>query len=80
MFFEYEGITTQPAFLRIINDYQAEIILTEGKYHQIKRMFGRFRNPVIELKRMAVGPLELDPNLPESSFRPLTQAELQLLR
>ncbi|MBA6364852.1 hypothetical protein H4J42_13975, partial [Colwellia sp. BRX8-8] len=37
------------------NQYIAEVKLIEGRYHQIKRMFGRFRNPVIGLHRQAIG-------------------------
>ncbi len=47
MYFAYENITTKPVILNILSQQQAEVILTEGRYHQIKRMFGRFNNPVI---------------------------------
>lgn len=55
MHFPYEGITTRPARLEILSDCVARVTLTEGRYHQIKRMFGRFRNPVLALHRMSVG-------------------------
>ena len=42
MYFEYEDITTLPAKLEIVNEYTALVTLMEGRYHQIKRMFGRF--------------------------------------
>jgi 16S rRNA pseudouridine516 synthase len=60
MYFEYEDITTLPAKLEILSPYQAKVVLTEGKYHQIKRMFGRFRNPVVALHRYAIGDYVLD--------------------
>lgn len=63
MYFEYENITTRPAVLRILTDYSAEVILTEGKYHQIKRMFGRFRNQVISLHRSHIGSIFLNESL-----------------
>ena len=63
MYFEYEDIITQPATLIVLSDYEAEVILTEGKYHQIKRMFGRFRNQVIRLHRSQIGSIFLDENL-----------------
>jgi len=63
MYFEYENITTRPAVLRILTDYSAEVILTEGKYHQIKRMFGRFRNQVISLHRSQIGAIFLNESL-----------------
>lgn len=42
MYFEYENQTTAPAALRILFTHTAQVVLTEGKYHPIKRMFGRF--------------------------------------
>ena len=77
MYFAFEGITTRPATLKIISDYVAEVGLTEGRYHQIKRMFGRFRNPVRTLHRTAIGNLVLDPALDPGQSRDLTQAELE---
>ncbi|MCG9695838.1 16S rRNA pseudouridine(516) synthase [Shewanella sp. Isolate11] len=59
-YFEYEDITTLPAKLEIIDSHHARVTLQEGRYHQIKRMFGRFRNPVIALHRQSVGNLSLD--------------------
>ncbi|WP_108651159.1 pseudouridine synthase [Dongshaea marina] len=78
-YFPYEGITTLPARLEILSDHCAEVILCEGKYHQIKRMFGRFRNPVLKLHRTAIGQLELDPELKPGESRDLTCHELALL-
>lgn len=69
MYFPFEDITTQPAQLEILGTHQARVVLTEGKYHQIKRMFGRFRNPVLALHRCAVGPWQLDDQLPEGQWR-----------
>mgnify|MGYP000288197430 FL=1 len=63
MYFAFENITTKPVVLTIISQYQAEVILTEGRYHQIKRMFGRFNNPVIALHRTSIGSYVLDKNL-----------------
>jgi 16S rRNA pseudouridine516 synthase len=79
MHFNYEGITTRPARLDIINEYSAELTLVEGRYHQVKRMFGRFQNPVLELHRVAVGNLQLDPDLEPGSARELTAAELNAI-
>jgi len=50
--------------------------LREGKYHQIKRMFGRFRNPVVALHRESVGDIVLDHTLLAGEFRALTKAEV----
>ncbi len=59
IYFAYENITTQPADLEILSAYNAKLTLTEGKYHQVKRMFGFFRNEVLALHRESVGPLTL---------------------
>ncbi|MGZ9897485.1 16S rRNA pseudouridine(516) synthase [Shewanella gaetbuli] len=80
MWFEYEGITTQPATLIPITRYQAIVELKEGKYHQIKRMFGRFRNPVIGLHRQSIGKIILDKNLPAGEFRALTADEVNWVK
>lgn len=71
MYFEFEGITTRPARLCILGDYEAEVSLTEGRYHQIKRMFGRFNNKVLGLHRLAVGSLMLDPDMLPGDYREL---------
>lgn len=76
MYFEFEDITTQPAKLKIIDDYRADVWLTEGKYHQIKRMFGRFQNPVTALHRLSVGEITLDESLGLGEFRTLNQEEI----
>ncbi|WP_448249506.1 pseudouridine synthase [Thalassotalea agariperforans] len=76
MYFSTEDIITKPAKLTIISDYQAEVILTEGKYHQVKRMFGRFQNPVVALHRSAIGQLTLDNNLKAGDYRELTAEEV----
>lgn len=76
MYFSFEDITTQPASLTIIANKVAEVILLEGKYHQIKRMFGRFRNPVLALHRSSIGKLKLDGELKEGQSRQLTSAEV----
>lgn len=76
MYFPYEDSTTRPAELRIISDYLAEVRLTEGKYHQIKRMFGRFQNRVLALHRSAIGNLVLDPALAAGKYRALTGQEI----
>ncbi len=76
MYFSYEGITTRPAMLSIISDHVAEVSLVEGRYHQIKRMFGRFRNPVLSLHRIAIGNLLMDSELEPGECRILTQHEI----
>ena len=58
----------------------AEVTISEGKFHQVKRMFAAAGHEVLELHRRAFGPLELDPDLREGEWRELTEAELAALR
>ena len=59
IYFGYENITTQPACLEILSEYTAKLSLVEGKYHQVKRMFGFFQNKVLALHRVSVGHISL---------------------
>ena len=56
-----------------------EIQICEGKYHQVKRMFASTGNKVLELKRVKMGGLLLDENLPEGECRLLTESEVELI-
>ncbi len=56
------------------------VVLREGRYHEVKRLFAAAGRRVIYLKRVAFGPLRLDPDLPPGRWRPLTAEELQALR
>ena len=58
----------------------AEVVITEGKFHQVKRMFDAVGHEVLQLHRCSFGPLELDPALEEGMWRELTDAELEALR
>ncbi|PCI43827.1 MAG: 16S rRNA pseudouridine(516) synthase [Moraxellaceae bacterium] len=60
IYFAYEDITTQPACLEILSEHTARLSLIEGKYHQVKRMFGFFQNQVLALHRVSVGEFSLD--------------------
>jgi len=75
MHFAFEDITTRSARLTILSDYSAEVRLTEGRYHQIKRMFGRFNNRVLTLHRVAIGSVVLDPTLAPGHSRILSPLE-----
>ncbi len=59
------------------NDLSCEIVLSEGKYHQIKRMFGALGYKVLELERTKMGSLKLDSALPSGACRYLTEEELE---
>lgn len=56
-----------------------EIKISEGRYHQIKRMFAAVSNPVISLKRTAIGGLKLDENLNPGEARELSASEIETI-
>ena len=58
---------------------RTEITICEGRYHQVKRMAEAVGSRVLSLKRLSMGPLKLDENLPAGHYRPLTQEERQEL-
>jgi len=57
----------------------ARLVIYEGKYHQVKRMFSALGNEVIYLKRVSMGQLKLDSTLKPGTYRELTEEELALL-
>lgn len=70
----------KPASLKIIETGErelVEVILVEGMYHQIKRMFEHFGRKVVHLKRIRMGALYLDEKLEPGECRELTQDELR---
>ena len=75
-----DGYTCLPGHLEVLeNGQSAYITLHEGKYHQIKRMMAARGKPVVYLKRLKFGPLELDPKLEKSGWRALTEEEISVL-
>nr|WP_167956297.1 pseudouridine synthase [Anaerosporobacter faecicola] len=72
-----------PAKLKIlVQDTISEItlVIQEGKFHQVKRMFEVVGKKVIFLKRLSMGPLQLDEKLMPGEYRKLTEEELQKLK
>ena len=59
---------------------EAEIIIREGKFHQIKRMFHAVGNEVVFLKRLSMGSLVLDEALLLGEYRLLTPQEIERLK
>lgn len=74
--------TAKPAELAVLHSGEtrslARVRLSEGKYHQVKRMFGARGREVLSLHREAFGPLTLD--IDEGALRPLTASEIAALR
>ncbi len=73
---DMDGYFTKPAYVEADSGERGRITVTEGKYHQIKRMFVAVGSEIIFLKREQFGPLALDPALPEGAWRFLTDAEI----
>lgn len=67
---------TKPAKLELLSSCQALLTITEGKYHQVKRMFAAIGNKVIELHRESIGLIELDQTLLAGEWRYLTEQEM----
>jgi len=66
----------KPAILQITGTNTGVVTLTEGRYHQIKRMFGCFKAKVIELHRIGIGTFILPDTLKTGECRELTKEEL----
>ena len=71
--------TALPALLVPLPGCEARVEIAEGKFHQIKRMFLARGKTVLALRRLAIGPLTLDPGLAPGAFRELTAAEKDAL-
>ena len=73
-----------PAELKIVRagaeTSEAEVTVTEGKFHQVKRMFAAVGHDVLQLHRQRFGPLELDAALAPGQWRELSAEELSALR
>ncbi len=74
-----------PAKLEILPEKSPEIsrvhlTINEGKFHQVKRMFGAVGKQVLYLKRVSMGGLMLDGSLSPGEYRELTEKELQNLK
>ena len=73
----------RPARLEILSSSpqasEARVRVTEGKYHQVKRMFSAHGVQVVYLKRLQIGALKLDPALSPGQWREMTEDEVALL-
>lgn len=77
-----EDKLTMPSQVFLLNEEknEFEIIIREGKFHQIKRMFHAVGNEVVFLKRLSMGSLVLDENLLPGEYRLLTPEEIVRLK
>ncbi|MBE5742382.1 MAG: rRNA pseudouridine synthase [Clostridiales bacterium] len=69
-----DGYTTKPCKIERIDEYNGYIFLTEGKYHEIKRLFGARKNKIVFLERVAFSSITLG-DLPRGEWRFLTAEE-----
>ncbi|MEO2078496.1 MAG: pseudouridine synthase [Bacillus sp. (in: firmicutes)] len=77
-----DGYETKPGELKILKSgirSDIELTITEGKFHQVKRMFEAVGKRVVYLQRISMGPLELDETLELGEYRELTDEEIELL-
>lgn len=80
---ELSDFTAKPSKMTILSageESVADVILTEGKFHQVKRMFSAIKHPLISLERLRIGCIELDPSLKPGEYRFLTEEEINNLK
>lgn len=65
-----------PATMQVIDDHHIQLSISEGKYHQVKRMITTLGNEVVSLHRLQIGGIALDPELEPGDYRPLTEEEI----
>ena len=71
-----EKLRCLPASMEVIDDHHIRLCISEGKYHQVKRMITSLGNQVVSLHRLQIGGIELDPELGPGDYRPLTEDEI----
>ena len=71
-----EKSLTKPAQLEVITPTDVRLTLSEGRYHQVKRMFAAVGNRVLELHRERIGDIVLDADLEPGEYRALTEEEI----
>jgi 16S rRNA pseudouridine516 synthase len=76
LFLHNEKERLKPAHLEILEPCTARLTISEGKYHQVKRMFGAIGNAVTRLHRERIGAIALDPALAPGEYRALTADEI----
>jgi 16S rRNA pseudouridine516 synthase len=69
---------TRPAIADLLASYSLRLSISEGKYHQVKRMLAAVDNKVVELHREKIANIELDSALSSGEYRQLTAAEITL--
>ena len=65
-----------PATMEVIDAHHIHLTISEGKYHQVKRMMESLGNQVKSLHRFRIGEIILDPSLEPGDYRPLSEIEV----
>lgn len=76
LWLQRERRRTGPAELTLLGPTEVVLVISEGRYHQVKRMFAALGNRVTALHREAIGAIVLDTALAPGDYRPLTAAEI----
>ncbi len=74
-----DGYKTLPAVLNPIGERIGEVTISEGKFHQVKRMFAHCKKHVLNLRRVEFASLKMDESLKEGEYRHLTEEEMSVL-
>lgn len=72
-----ENIITRPATLVVVDANTVELSICEGRYHQVKRMFGFFQNEVLSLHRLSIGHIIMDESVALGEYRLLNREEVK---
>lgn len=76
VFLKDEKARTAPAKIERVADDEIRLIITEGRYHQVKRMLAAVGNAVTALHREQIGAIQLDPQLQPGEYRSLLDEEI----
>ena len=80
IYFKSEDRKTRPAKITVVDSTTIELTISEGMFHQVKRMIAAVDNEVLELHRFRIGDIWLDPDLQPGEYRPLTDTEINSIK
>lgn len=75
-----DGVITKPGHIEKVSDKEYLLTISEGMFHEVKRIFFALDNEVLYLKRIKIGNVILDETLKEGEYRRLTEEELSELK
>ena len=73
-----DGFFLKDAQIEWLTEDSCNVIISEGKFHEVRRIFLALDNYVIELKRVQTGGIKLDENLCPGQFKILSESEIIL--